>query len=352
MMLMKPRITRNRYGTKFLNAALESPCAKVRNTGTPQYPGFRKAGTSRLARAIAAVAGLVAFAPALLCQTPEARSVLILNSDMHVEKYLVAQSTFKSALNRPTFEIDLGKNWQTEGRLEEVIRSQNPETFYCIGSKAFLVGSRLANNRPLVLSSAINWERFPKRNNTFIIANELPVAVQLTLFRYCFPKIRTLGVLYSRAFNQQWVDAAIRESKEFDLSVTARAVSSPENLESELRRLLPVVDALWITSDPVVLANRTNVEQIFRLADQDRKPIFAYSTAFAELGAALIISPDDPTIGRQAAGIVESLLSNGSFDSKAQFPAGSQIVLNLKKVEAYGLEFNEDALDSVNRILR
>jgi hypothetical protein len=40
------------------------------------------------------------------------------------------------------------------------------------------------------------------------------------------------------------------------------------------------------------------------------------------------------------------------IEEKVQHPAGSHIILNMKKVEEYGLNLNIEALDSVNEIVR
>jgi putative ABC transport system substrate-binding protein len=116
-----------------------------------------------------------------------------------------------------------------------------------------------------------------------------------------------------------------------------------------LSRLLPKVDALWVASDPVVLANEEAVRRVFAAADDARKPSFTYSSAFAEFGPTLIVAPDVPTIGRQAAGILKSLKPGSP--KEIQSPAGSEVTLNLRAVREYRLELNEEARDSVNRFI-
>jgi putative ABC transport system substrate-binding protein len=39
------------------------------------------------------------------------------------------------------------------------------------------------------------------------------------------------------------------------------------------------------------------------------------------------------------------------MEEKVQYPAGSHIILNLKKVKEYGLHYNEEALSVVNQIV-
>ena len=57
-----------------------------------------------------------------------------------------------------------------------------------------------------------------------------------------------------------------------------------------------------------------------------------------------------PTIGRQAAGLLQGLRPGAK--KEVQSPAGSEVTLNLRAVKDYGLTLNEEAMDSVNRVLR
>ena len=66
----------------------------------------------------------------------------------------------------------------------------------------------------------------------------------------------------------------------------------------------------------------------------------------------MVISPDIPTIGRQAAGLADEVMADEEIEEKFQDPAGSAITLNMKVVEKYKLKLNEDALDSVNQLIK
>ena len=65
----------------------------------------------------------------------------------------------------------------------------------------------------------------------------------------------------------------------------------------------------------------------------------------------MAVSPDVPTIGRQAAGLAEEIFTGATPAEAFQSPAGSEITVNLTAARRYELELNEDALASVNRII-
>ncbi len=249
----------------------------------------------------------------------------------------------------PAVTVDVTKEAPTATALKRMLDRENPATLYCIGAKAYQLASRVAKDKTIVLSSAINWERFPARKQRHVIANELPAAAQLTLFRHFFPKVQRIGVLYSPAINRQWFEQAQAGAKEVGVELVGVTVRRASDVPSALRELTSKVDAVWVTPDPVVLATEAAVRSLFDRCHAAQKPVFTDSAAFAELGATLVLAPDIPTIGRQAASIVTDLASNPPL---IHTPAGSEVTLSLARVKTYNLELNRDALDSVNHLLR
>lgn len=227
--------------------------------------------------------------------------------------------------------------------------AENPSVIYCIGGNAYQAATKLAKGKSIVLSTAINWERFkPDARTTRVIANELPAVAQLTLFRHFFPKVQRVGVVYSPSINKQWFEQAVLAGKEVGVEVIGRTITRSSQVGTALAELMPKVDALWLTPDPVVLESATTAQLYFTRADAARKPVFAYSAAFSALGATLVLAPDMPTIGRQAAGVAQDHAGALAVNT----PAGSEVTLNLKRVTQYGIDFNREALDSVNNLIR
>jgi putative ABC transport system substrate-binding protein len=174
----------------------------------------------------------------------------------------------------------------------------------------------------------------------------------LYLYSYLFPKIHRVGVLYSQRYNQQWFNTAMLQAQEVGISLYGQAIDKPEEINRALKILLPKVDAIWLISDPIVLYDKRSMQTIFAKAAARKKPIFAYNTLFMKYGAVLTIAADIPTMGRQAAGIAEDIINQEQVDKKVQPPAGSHVILNLKKVHEYGIKINNAALSSVEEIIQ
>ena len=301
----------------------------------------------RLNFSVPALTALVATLALAFAAVPPAAKVLVVNSDTSVAKYAEVQLSFKETLGAGQLtEVDLAKSGDPGVRRALL---DNPTVIYCIGGNAYQTAQKLAKGKFIVLSTAINWERFKvDARTTRVIANELPAVQQLTLFRQFFPKLQRIGVIYSPAINKLWFDQAVLAGKEVGVEVVGNPVSRNSQVAAELSKLAPKVDALWLASDPVVIETEAAVKLYFARADAAGKPVFTYTPAFTDLGATLVIAPDMPTIGRQAAGVAQDYAGSQAVST----PAGSEVTLNLSRVKQYGMDFNREALDSVNNLIR
>ncbi len=282
----------------------------------------------------------------------EYKRVIILNSNMSIYKYSLAQTELKSKITNLKGEIDLGSKWIDEKRIKKTILDVNPDVIYCIGSKAYQMAYKLAGDKKIVFSLVINWRRHPIGKETYGISNEPLQGTQLMMYRYFFQDVSKIGILYSNKYNKEWFNAAVESAEDVGISIIGKSVKNPNKIESALNKLLPKVDALWLIPDPIVINDIESVNKLFGQCQAAGKPIYTYDKAFADLGATLIMSADIPTMIRQSAEIVFSLLEGRKIEEKVQNPAGSHIILNMKKVEEYGLNLNIEALDSVNEIVR
>ena len=135
------------------------------------------------------------------------------------------------------------------------------------------------------------------------------------------------------------------------IEIIGQHISEGKQTIKALKDLMPKVDVLWLISDPLIMTDKENLTEVFNECEAKKVPVFSYHDIFVEYGAVLIVSVDEPTIGRQAAGMAKEITSVGKMEEKVQYPAGSHIILNLKKVKEYGLEYNEEALSVVNKIV-
>lgn len=308
----------------------------------------------RGARVIRRFAGVGLIVSLVLCfsQTLQADSkdkLLILNSDLSVQKYALMQAVFQEHNHYSATVLDLAA--YSDARAGAVVEEGGHQIIYSIGTKAYLLARQVAPDKKIVFSSVMNWRRLPLTGSSYGIAQELPAIMQLMMFRYLFPDLTKIGVLYSKQFNDEWLTDAERAGREMGIDVIGKNISDSDQLSPRLDELLGEVDALWLIADPLVLANKESVGRVFALSERHQKPVFTYSEIFIDLGAVLVISADIPTMSRQASALVSSLFKGLPISRKVDYPAGSHVILNLKKQKQYPLRLNKEALGSVNQII-
>ncbi len=284
--------------------------------------------------------------------TSSESSILILNTDKSVAKYSIAQTAFERSVKATCTTFDLESNWVGEVALKELIDNTEPDLIYCIGSRSSILASRLENNRPLVVSSVLNWQRIPFAGNVYGVANELTPKTQITMALYLFPKMTKIGVLYSKKYNEEWIQLATSEGRDRGIEIVSCDVLNSRDVSRNLKILQKKVDALWVIPDPMVMASRDQVLTIYKNCDLSKLPIFAHDPVYADIGAVTVIAVDIPTIGRQAAGLVDDILQGKPQPQRFQNPVGTKIIVNLKNIEKYGLKFNEKALGIVTRVIK
>ncbi len=279
------------------------------------------------------------------------REILIINSNLSVKKYSQMQYSFKANFEGSTTEIDIGSKWFDEQKVEKTIQGRKHQVIFCIGSKAYILASEMAKDADIIFSLGINWQRFPLTDKTYVITSEPMPMMELTMYRYFFPEIKKIGVIYSLKHNKEWFQTAAAHAKDTGIEILGVPVKDDKEVTTALQKLKPKADALWLISDPVVLSSVERVKEIFEFCDMAKKPIFTYDRLFAGFGASLIISADIVTMGEQAAKIANGILLNKEMPEKIQNPAGSHIAINLNKIERYGIKLNPKALSSINEFI-
>lgn len=278
--------------------------------------------------------------------------ILIVNSDDTVDKYREVKAAFKQQMASANRIIDFNVP-QTEQSddLEQLIKNENPDLIYSIGSKAYQLATQHGGSKPVLFSSVINWQRFGRRADSYGVANELSPAQELSLLSYLLPGLKRVGVLYDPRYSSERIAEVDKQAREIGLTLVARAVSESAQAEQVLNALLPGIDVLWLIADPGVLADRATIEKIFRRSAEDKKPVYTYSDAFTNYGASLVVSADTPTMGRQAATLAQAILLHEPIKETVQTPAGSHITLNVCQLGKLNKTYNADALDAVNQLV-
>ncbi|MBF0101305.1 MAG: hypothetical protein HQK77_10395 [Desulfobacterales bacterium] len=277
------------------------------------------------------------------------QKILVLNSDTSVEKYAIAQKEFKQSLSYSLVEADFLMQ-KSEKDIETFLQQQSSELIYVIGTKSFLLVNKYLHNPDtfIVFSSLVNWLRFPIKKNMYGVSGELHSRMQLLIFRYFFPSINRIGVLYTKEYTQEWFNQTIGEAQKVGIELIGHEAST--SIESS--DIFKKIQAFWIISEPRIMSDKKQIFNVLNICDTYKLPVFAYHEALARFGASLVVAVDDATAGRQAADITTQILRGELPKEKIQFPAGSYVIFNQKKVEENQWPYSKTAIQSADIILK
>ena len=131
--------------------------------------------------------------------------VMVVISDKSISKYNDAAKGFVESIPFDPEVVEIGVLSKKKiTSIRKMIKKKRPDLLYCIGSKAMDTICMDFPKIPFVFSSAINWEKFKLPEKANGIAAKVSVEMQITLFRFIFPSIRRIGVIYSPKYNKEW----------------------------------------------------------------------------------------------------------------------------------------------------
>ncbi len=278
------------------------------------------------------------FCVLLLTLTVHAQSVLVINSNSGVKKYAEAEKAFAQAFGKPFKTLDV--TTMPGSKVKRFLHDEYPDIVYAIGAKAYQYANEYLPEKEIYFSSIVDWKRLSPRGKRYGVSNELNGGMQLMLAKAVFSRISTVGVVYSR-YTQNLINDLGEHAAHLGMQIRTLRIDEAFSDTSALDDLALNSDAVMIIADPLLLNNPEAVETLFSISRTRQKPIIAYHELFLRYGATLVLSADNPTIGRQVAAMIESN-REGEMTETIQYPAGTGIIFNRKEATRIGVEITPD----------
>jgi putative ABC transport system substrate-binding protein len=133
------------------------------------------------------------------------------------------------------------------------------------------------------------------------------------------------------------------------LEVTTFEIRRTEDIASAIAALKAKVDALYIATDPLILANRVRTNS---LAQDARLPTVYGSREYVEAGALMSYGPSWLDLFRRAADYVDKILRGSKpADLPIEQPTKFELVINLKTARALGLTIPYAVLSRADEVI-
>ena len=286
----------------------------------------------------------ILFILALFILSLYADKVLILNSNANIEKYNSVQEEFIKNTKKPYQVLDIEKLSQKE--IKEYFYDEYPDIVYTIGSKAYRYANAYIPEKTIFFSSIINHNRLDINENRYGVSNELHSGMHLTIIKSLFHETQTLSLIYSD-YTKDLFENFKTHASQIGIKIIGEKITNDDSIEIEN---IQQTDGLILIADPVLLKDEQRVMKLFEDMKKTRKPIFAYHDLYIKFGASLVVSADNPTIGRQVAYMMQLFNDKKEF-TKIQIPMGTNVIFNKKMVENLGIHYNMDAISVVNKVI-
>lgn len=160
------------------------------------------------------------------------------------------------------------------------------------------------------------------------VSNFVPLRPQLEMFRKIQPSLKNLGMIYNTSeANSSYIIRQMEPlCREMGIRLITQGISKITELWQAVEKILPTVDAIFISNDNLVLSC---MENLCALCAKKNVPVYVSDTDQVAKGCVAALGPNQVDIGRQAAVLVQRILNGEAADSiPLEAPQTTEWVVN------------------------
>jgi len=176
-------------------------------------------------------------------------------------------------------------------------------------------------------------------------------AKRLELLREILPGVRRFAMLTngsnpSNVPERKEIEAAARS---LALTVELSEIQRAEDIAPAVEGLKGQAEALYVSPDPVLMANRISINTLANVA---RLPAISAQREFVEAGGLMSYGPSFPDLFRRCGDIVDKILrGTAPADIPVEQPTKFDLVINLTTARALGLEIPPTLLARADAVI-
>jgi len=233
---------------------------------------------------------------------------------------------------------------KSTARLERKLKKNPPDLILALGSSAARFAKDAGLSSPVLFSMVYDPEKHGLAAGGSVCGIAMKVSPEKTLdaleavWPGPAPKIR-VGALSLKGAEDSELDSIRRALEDRGHSLVVQNLSSPDELEAALDRLLPGVDALWLLMAPELISNQQNLDLLLERAMDRKVAVVGISDHHARIGALLAVSADYYLEGDHAARLAKKIIQGADPEDVGVRPPENIIwSLNLKVAKEIGWE--------------
>lgn len=239
--------------------------------------------------------------------------------------------------------------------------NQKVDVIVTIGTTASQAFQKLTQNNPIpiVFSSVTDplgaklVKDLNKPGTNFTgVSNFVPIKSQLEMFIKAKPNLKRLGIIYNpgEANSVKLLSLIEEEAKKINIKIISSAVNKPIDAISATYNLSRKVEAIFITNDNTALSA---FKSIAKAANDSKVPVFCSDIDTLDLGATMVLGPNQYSLGQQTAEVVIEIMNNSNpKDIPVRFPKTMELQVNLKNASKIGFSIPQEIINQAQRIIK
>jgi putative ABC transport system substrate-binding protein len=266
--------------------------------------------------------------------------------------YQALVAGFKVAFSGDAREINLEGSDEKARLVGEELSSPKPDLVVAVGDLAAQMVKRHLPDVPMVYcdsASAATLELAPGK--TFGVYHEPDPAEQLNTLIGLFPEKKRVGLIYGSEFARFDALALQRAAKERGVTLTTVPLGSIKEVPEKLRSLIPVVDLLWVFTDPSVLSTHS-IQFIVIQSITAGIPVFCGDNALAHSGATAAFVPDMADAGIKAGREANAALSGKAPAGQTLVYPKGKLILNQRTATMLKITFSSELSGKADEIIQ
>ncbi len=276
--------------------------------------------------------------------------VLIVESEK-LPQYSAAVEAFEATSNAATVLVRVDDPIaKARKKIRQAAAVAAPDAVFALGTQAAVLAKAELPNVPLVFAMVLDPSRHGLDGpNTAGVALQMPVDDLLTRYKLMLPHLRRIGLIYSSAMSEDFIDGARRAAERIGVELFEESVTAPDQVAGAYRRLRRDIDAVWMIPDSGVVT-RDNFAYLAHRTRNDEIAFLAFSENFVRAGALMSVTPNYATMGTQAAALLGRLLRDHATHLIVQNPLGSRLVVNAATARAVGVSLDATILTMADAV--
>lgn len=179
---------------------------------------------------------------------------------------------------------------------------------------------------------------------------KVPIREQFIVLKTITRRVKRVGIIYTRDFNDSLLADARQAAEDEDLEVIAAPINSSLDLQQALTGLVGRADALWIPPDPS-LNSEEAIKYIGSKSLENKIPCVGPSDRYVRSGAIFSYAVDTIETGRVAGEMANKILEGTSIARvPVQELAKPKVIINLKAATLLGLNIPQNLQNAASKI--